>query len=134
MAHRFSRPRRGFIRLAALSVLVTITTAGAIVVNPLPQVVTPSEEPILKGAVYVGMGLVLLWFAHLGITLKSGVERLALRVDDPQTGLVAELSRHVQETRMGMGQLSNELEEVKQEVGAVKATCVATHQRQSNGG
>lgn len=134
MPPRFPRPRSGFARLALLSATVAITVAGATVTSPLPDAVIPSGEPVLAAAVYAGMGLVLLWFGKLGIDLKAGVERLILRVEDPHSGLVTQLDRHIHETRGTIGALSNELEEVKQEVATVGATCAATHQRNNGSG
>ena len=133
MHPKVPRLRSGVARLAILSVVVTLTASGAVVALPTPEPLPPNE-PVLAGAVYVGMGMVLLWFAKLGIDLKSGVERLMLRVEDPETGLVAQLQTHIHETRGTIGALSNELEEVKQEVATVGATCAATHQRNNGSG
>lgn len=129
MAHRFPRPRHGLVRFAVLSVLVTVTASGAAVAVPLPPSVVPANEPILSGAVYAGFGVVLLFFGKLGIDLKASVERLLLRVEDPQTGLVVQLAGYQNETRGTMGVLSNELEAVKQQIASVEATCAATHSR-----
>lgn len=127
------RPRSGFARLAVLSATVALTSAGAVVTAPLPPSVVPANEPVLAGAVYAGMGIVLIFFAKLGIDLKSSVERLLLRVEDPQSGLVVQLAGYQNETRGTLGVLSNELEDVKQEIASVQATCAATHQRMNGG-
>lgn len=123
------RPRTGMARFVVLALIVSATAAGASVVVPIPDAIVPTSEPVLVGAVYVGMGLVVLWFAKLGIDLKSSAERLLLRVEDPQTGLVVQLASYQNETRGALGVLSNELEEVKQQVAGVEATCAATHSR-----
>lgn len=130
--------RTGAASFGLLTVVVSVIAASAAIVAPgafLPQaVVAPMRDPMLAGAVYGGMGIVILFFGKLGIDLKAAVERLAIRVDDPKNGLVVELQRHVTETRAVMGALGNEIEDVKQEVASVHATCVATHQRANGGG
>lgn len=65
------------------------------------------SEPILIGAVVLSGGGTVIWFAKLGIDLKKAMEHLMLRVDDPQTGLLAMVLRNHKEQCGAMGALSN---------------------------
>ena len=84
-------------------------------------------EPILVGGAVVGTGGVLIWFAKLGIELKANVERLLLRVDDPQNGLVVTVQRNHKEVTGAMGELSNENVQIRERVRDVERTCVQMH-------
>jgi hypothetical protein len=128
-----TRRRNGHVTLAVLAGIVSVTVVSAALVAPTayqPQAVTfAGRDPALAAAVYGGMGLVVLFFAKLGIDLKASVERLSLRVDDPQTGLVSTVQAHIHETRGAVGALANEVEDIQQQVAGIVATCAANHAR-----
>jgi hypothetical protein len=133
LALRLTAHRRGIASLGVLSVIVSVTVVSAAVVAPTayqPQgVVAPMRDPMLAAAVYGGMGLIILWFARLNIAMKEKIERICLRVEDPQTGLVVTLGNHMHETRGAVGALANEVEDIQHQVAGIAATCAAHHGR-----
>lgn len=85
------------------------------------------SEPLLIGGAVVGTGGILVWFAKLGIDLKANVERLLMRVDDPQTGLVVMVLRNHKEVSLAMGELSNENVALRERLRDVERACAQTH-------
>lgn len=88
---------------------------------------TMIAEPVLIGGAVVGTGGILVWFAKLGIDLKANVERLLLRVDDPQTGLVVMVLRNHKDVAGAMGALSNAQVDLERRIQRVEDRCDLTH-------
>ena len=70
--------------------------------------VTPNAEPIVQGALVVGGGGVLVWFAKTMVELRDGFRSMTQTLTDPRTGLLITVDKH-----------ALEIETVKRTVGRV---------------
>lgn len=90
-------------------------------------VALPYTEPVLIGAVLVGAGGSLIWFARTAIETRDAVRRMAEALYDDTTGLIKIVYQNRTEMRGALGQLSNETVALDKRVTRVEDRCKITH-------
>lgn len=89
-----------------------------------PEVSIPLREVIvIVGITISPLGLVVAWFATLGISLKKGLERALLLIEKEDVGLIPTVLRNHREVQLTMGALGNEVHAVGTRVSVVEARC-----------
>lgn len=93
-----------------------------------PEYAVPIRDVVVIVGVSLGpLGLVIVWFARLGIVLKQGIERALLLIEDKEVGLLVTARRNNVQVQAAMGELSNQLVAVAERVSRVETRCDMIH-------